>query len=151
MKTNKQKQQGFTLIELMIVVAIIGILAALALPAYQLYIIRAKMVEVTRFSAAAKIQIWEEYFTQAAMPDATSNAATAVENMMMSSDVISDAVYSKLDTANARIQVTFQNMGVIDGMTMIYLFQTNSELITLDCKGGTLPDMYRPPSCRSNS
>jgi len=56
-----QMQKGFTLIELMIVVAIIGILAAVALPAYQDYTKRAKMTEVIAFVAAAKTGVAEAY------------------------------------------------------------------------------------------
>ncbi len=54
-------QKGFTLIELMIVVAIIGILAAIALPAYQDYTKRAKMTEVVNFMAAAKTGVAEAF------------------------------------------------------------------------------------------
>ena len=59
----KKVQQGFTLIELMIVVAIIGILAAVALPAYQDYTKRAKMTEAIKFMAAAKTGVSEAYGT----------------------------------------------------------------------------------------
>src|SRR3989304_2478264 len=67
----KKLQQGFTLIELMIVVAIIGILAAIAVPAYQDYTIRAKVSEAASMASAARTAIdvaYSEGFTLAAMP-----------------------------------------------------------------------------------
>ena len=57
----KKMQQGFTLIELMIVVAIIGILAAVALPAYQDYTVRARMSEVLLAASSCRTTVTESY------------------------------------------------------------------------------------------
>lgn len=67
-----QMQKGFTLIELMIVVAIIGILAAIALPAYQDYTKRSKMAEVVGFMSAARVSVAETY--------STTNTLTGIDN-----------------------------------------------------------------------
>jgi type IV pilus assembly protein PilA len=78
----KRVQQGFTLIELMIVVAIIGILAAVALPAYQDYTIRAKVTEGLSLAEAAKTAVVENaanaapYASGWTQPDATANVAS---------------------------------------------------------------------------
>jgi type IV pilus assembly protein PilA len=77
-KTMKRLQQGFTLIELMIVVAIVGILAAIALPAYQDYIIRSKMSEAVAAVAACKTSVSEYAATRNALPADNSSAGCSV-------------------------------------------------------------------------
>ena len=72
-----KKQQGFTLIELMIVVAIIGILAAIAIPAYQDYTIRAQVSEGLNLSGGAKAAVTEYFQDRGTMPTNNANAGLA--------------------------------------------------------------------------
>ena len=72
----KSVQKGFTLIELMIVVAIVGILAAVAIPAYQDYTIRAQVTEAMSLSSAAKAAVAETFANTGAFP--TSNSAAGL-------------------------------------------------------------------------
>lgn len=149
-KNKKNWQQGFTLIELMIVVSNIGILAAIAIPSYQYFTIRAKLIEVLRFSDAAKTYIWEEYATNAYMPEAGTTTAQNVTDMMLASDHVGTATYTKIDDDTSSLEVTFKLMGAgADGKSIIFLLATDKAHLDVDCSQGTLADFYRPSSCRS--
>ncbi len=74
MRNMKRVQKGFTLIELMIVIAIVAILVALAVPAYQDYTVRAKVSECINSAAPAKLAVSEAYMSQGALPGTDDEA-----------------------------------------------------------------------------
>ena len=89
-----KKQQGFTLIELMIVVAIIGILAAIAIPAYQDYTIRAQVAEGINLSAGAKTAVTEHFQDRGTLPGNNDDAGIASATSIVGKYVVSVTVGS---------------------------------------------------------
>ena len=105
MKTMTQKQQGFTLIELMIVVAIIGILAAVALPAYQDYTARAQASEAVSLTSGIKTGVAEFYQSEGGYPSATTTPALSTFQ--------ASGTYSAVALkANGVIEATMKSSGV---------------------------------------
>lgn len=109
---KKQVQKGFTLIELMIVVAIIGILAAVALPAYQDYTVRAKMSEAMTIASACKASVAEFIQTNGSFP---ANAAAAGCNA--TTKYVGGVAVT---AATGAISITLQNLAAgVDGQVLI--------------------------------
>ena len=99
----KRIQQGFTLIELMIVVAIIGILAAVALPAYQDYTIRAKVTEVVLAASAPKASIAEFYQDRGQLPITASIGTIDTKSKYVARVAWSGTVITATATGEAKI------------------------------------------------
>ncbi len=129
----KRVQQGFTLIELMIVVAIIGILAAVALPAYQDYTVRAKISEVMLAADGCKTGVAEYLQSNNAFPPST-DAAGCNSAANVSKYVASIAV----DAATAAISVKVQGTGTAaDGKQLILQPTSDAARVTALAAAGT--------------
>ena len=143
----KRIQKGFTLIELMIVVAIIGILAAVAIPAYSDYTVRAKLTEAIGFAAAAKTAVSEFYVSQGSMPN---SAAQAGFSTGATGTVVSALAYSRTSADVGVIEVTINDIGgsTAAGHTIEFTGTGADEGVEWTCTGGDVEAKYRPANCR---
>lgn len=142
----KVKTQGFTLIELMIVVAIIGILASLAIPTYQDFSLRARVSEGLSLAGGAKASVAEYYASHNEFPADNVTAGLAAANQIKGSSVDSLTV-----TDGGVITVVFNSKVAIVGKNSIILTPSVAKegSITWDCHGGTLDGRLRPSECRN--
>ena len=142
-----QVQKGFTLIELMIVVAIIGILAASALPAYQDYTARSQMSEAMTLASGARTAVTEFYSAKGYFPTVNESAGLAD-----ATDITGNYV-AQVDTADGIITATLKDTGVAEGIAEAELILspvTAAGSVTWICKrdSSTLAKYY-PTSCRN--
>ncbi|MDV6344443.1 pilin [Nitrosomonas sp. Is37] len=139
----QQMQKGFTLIELMIVVAIIGILAAVAIPAYQDYTIRARVTEGLSLASSAKLAVSETTTSNNALP--ATQAATGYVSPDATPNVTSIAI---ANDGTAAITITYTATAGGGTIMMTPTLSANSRDVTWNCTGGTLIAKYRPANCR---
>jgi type IV pilus assembly protein PilA len=137
---NRRIQQGFTLIELMIVVAIIGILAAVALPAYQDYTVRAKTSEVILAASSAKLGVAEFVNLYNALPV----TASFVPEVQVSKYVSTVGWNGSEITATATSAEAKMSSGTI---ILRPSLNATSNQVNWAC-GGTINAKYRPASCK---
>jgi type IV pilus assembly protein PilA len=147
---NKAIQKGFTLIELMIVVAIIGILAAVALPAYQDYTIRAQVSEGMSLGSGARTAMAEFYNDRGRF--ASAQASYGLEP----ADQITGSYVTRVDVEAVPgiVKITFGNKANTNIEDAILEFSaiTSAGSMAWTCRAQdttTLPNKYLPSSCRS--
>lgn len=139
-----RRARGFTIIELMIVLAIIAILAAIAIPAYQAYLIRSQVAEGLNLASGAKIAVTEYLQTRGSLPSDNAAAQLAPDNQINGSYVV------RVRVTNGTITVEYGNRAnaELSGRTITLAPAVGQGSVVWSCSGGTVDSRHRPASCR---
>ena len=153
---NKQIQKGFTLIELMVVIVIIGILAAIAIPSYLDNANRAKITEGINLMSPAKSSVSEAYIGLGKMPTTQSAAGMGAPAEYETAEIVSTITYDEIDADNSTLAIVYKpfSAGIVTGSTDTLVFQATGSTtgVQWTCKnvtGTNLASKYLPANCRS--
>lgn len=137
-----RNQQGFTLIELMIVIAILGILMAIAIPAYQDYTVRAKVSEGIYAAAPAKLAVSETFLSEGTLPTTNTAAGYSGFNSSYVDSVIIGA------SGAITININHTAVGANSDVTVHLTPSTASDKVAWNCTASGATN-YSPASCRN--
>jgi type IV pilus assembly protein PilA len=140
----KSVQKGFTLIELMIVVAIIGILAAIAIPAYNDYIARAQASEGVELLAGGKTPMAEFFADNGRWPNAADSVMGTLEGKYVSAV---DIESGNNTSGTLVLRATFKNVNVNKNISGGTVTLTTDDAKSWICSG-SIDSKFRPSSCR---
>jgi type IV pilus assembly protein PilA len=143
--SRQRLSAGFTLIELMIVVAIIAILAAIAIPAYQDYLIRVQVAEGMSLASGAKSAVWDYVSNTGDYPASNKSAGLADRTEIKGNYV------SSVDVTGGKITVAFNSNKAnqsIRGALFVLSPTTIGGSILWSCAPSTLDGKYLPTTCR---
>ena len=141
----KCKQSAFTLVETMIVIAIIGILSMIAVPAYNDFTVRSKVAEGLSLASAAKTSVMEYYLTQGHWPQNNNEVG------LSAADAISGKYVKQVAVNGNQVMVTF-GAGAGDNLhnkILIMSATDNGGAIQWQCKANDIENKYLPPNCRA--